>query len=257
MINFFKKKIHVWLAIRRGDIRNFAFSQDANVKIDINEKYRYDGALLKFFSENSGPLVHKWHHYIPIYSRYFSRFRSTKVRFLEIGVSKGGSLTMWRNYFGEDAIIFGIDIDPDCAQYDNISGSVRIGSQIDEKFLKSVIEEMGGVDIILDDGSHHMNHIPKTLNVLYPFLSENGIYMIEDLHTAYWPSFGGGYRSKKNFFNMTRGLIDDMHHWYHGKSIKFPKISKECTAIHIHDSIVVLEKNKVFAPVHSQKVSEN
>jgi hypothetical protein len=257
MINFFKKKIHARLSTRRKDIRNFAFTQDASVKIDINEKYRYDGDLLKIFSENSGPLVHKWHHYIPIYSRYFSRFRATKVRFLEIGVSKGGSLTMWRKYFGEDAIIFGIDIDPDCAQYDNISGNVRIGSQVDENFLKSVIEEMGGVDIILDDGSHHMNHIPKTLNVLYPFLSENGVYMIEDLHTAYWPRYGGGYHSKKNFFHMTRGLIDDMHHWYHGKNIKFPKISKECAAIHIHDSIVVLEKNKVFAPVHSQNPSEN
>ena len=180
MINSLRKKIRAWLAIRKGDIRNFAFSQDASVKKDINEKYRYDGDLLKIYSENTGPLVHKWHHYIPIYSRYFSRFRATKVRFLEIGVSKGGSLTMWRNYFGEDAIIFGIDIDPDCAQYDKISGNVRIGSQIDEDFLKSVIKEMGGVDIILDDGSHHMNHIPKTLNVLYPFLSENGVYMIED-----------------------------------------------------------------------------
>ena len=254
MINFLFKKIRAWLSVRNGDIRNFAFTHDVGVKIDINEKYRYDGDLLKIYSENTGPLVHKWHHYIPIYSRYFSRFRATKVRFLEIGVSKGGSLTMWRNYFGEDAIIFGIDINPDCAQYDNISGNVRIGSQIDEDFLKSVIKEMGGVDIILDDGTNHMNHIPKTLNVLYPFLSENGVYMIEDLHTAYWPRYGGGYHSKKNFFHMTRGLIDDMHHWYHDKSIKFPKISKECAAIHIHDSIVVLEKNKVFAPVHSQKV---
>ena len=257
MINSLRKKIRAWLAIRKGDIRNFAFSQDASVKKDINEKYGYDGDLLKIYSENIGPLVHKWHHYIPIYSRYFSRFRATKVRFLEIGVSKGGSLTMWRKYFGDDAIIFGIDIDPDCAKYDKISGNVRIGSQVDEDFLKSVIEEMGGVDIILDDGSHHMNHIPKTLNVLYPFLSENGIYMIEDLHTAYFPKFGGGYRSKQNFFHTVRGLIDDMHHWYHGKSIKFPTISKDCAAIHIHDSIVVLEKNKVFAPVHSQKVPEN
>jgi len=251
MINLLKK-IYFKNPYTRGSIKDFAFNQNESVKIDINEKYKYDGDLLKIFSENSGPLVHKWHHYIPIYSRYFSRFRATKVRFLEIGVSKGGSLTMWRKYLGEDAIIFGIDIDPDCAQYDNISGNVRIGSQIDEVFLKSVIEEMGGVDIILDDVSHHMNHIPKTLNFLYPLLSENGIYMIEDLHTAYWPIFKGGYRSKKNFFHMIRGLIDDMHHWYHGRSIKFPKISNECSAIHIHDSIVVLEKNKVFMPVHSK-----
>ena len=74
MINFLRKKIRAWLAIRKGDIRNFAFSQDASVKKDINEKYRYDGDLLKIYSENTDSLVHKWHHYIPICSRYFSRF---------------------------------------------------------------------------------------------------------------------------------------------------------------------------------------
>ena len=91
MINdkFFFKKIRAWLSVRNGDIRNFAFTHDVGVEIDINEKYRYDGDLLKIYSENTGPLVHKWHHYIPIYSRYFSRFRATKVRFLEIGVSGG------------------------------------------------------------------------------------------------------------------------------------------------------------------------
>ena len=139
MINLFKK-VYYKIPYTRGSIRDFAFNQNESVEIDIDEKYKYDGDLLKIFSENSGPVVHKWHHYIPIYSRYFSSFRATKVRFLEIGVSKGGSLTMWRKYLGEDAIIFGIDINPDCAQYDNISGSVRIGSQTDEEFLKSVVE---------------------------------------------------------------------------------------------------------------------
>ena len=50
MINFLRKKIRAWLAIRKGDIRNFAFSQDASVKKDINEKYRYDGDLLKILA---------------------------------------------------------------------------------------------------------------------------------------------------------------------------------------------------------------
>lgn len=252
MYNYIKNWNRVRRLKRGGNIEKFSFSGGKSVKEDIQKKYGYDGDLLEIYSSNSGPLVHKWHHYIPIYSRYFSRFRNTKVRFLEIGVSKGGSLTMWRKYFGEDAVIFGIDIDPNCAQYDGISGNVRIGSQVDKGFLRSVVEEMGGVDVILDDGSHHMDHVPETINFLYPLLSENGIYMIEDLHTAYWPKFGGGYKSKKNFFHMVRGLVDDMHHWYHCRHVNFPNISKECDSIHIHDSIVVLEKNKAFPPTHSQ-----
>lgn len=149
-------------------------------------------------------------------------------------------------------MIFGIDIDPDCEKYNGIAAQVRIGSQVDEAFLCSVIEEMGGVDIVLDDGSHRMEHISATLNLLFPKISDGGIYFIEDLHTAYWSSFGGGYRSDSNFFNELREVIDDMHNSYHQKGLKKSRISESCRAIHIHDSIVVIEKGRVYPPTHSQ-----
>jgi hypothetical protein len=133
-----------------------------------------------------------------------------------------------------------------------VSGQVRIGSQTDHVFLESVVKETGGVDVILDDGSHHMEHIPVTLKYLFPHLSYGGIYMIEDLHAAYWKEYGGGYQSKNNFFRFAMDLIDDMHHWYHGKKLKHVSISKDCSSMHIHDSLLVLEKNKVFKPVHSR-----
>jgi hypothetical protein len=131
---------------------------------------------------------------------------------------------------------------------------VRIGSQTDELFLESVVQEMGGIDIVLDDGSHHMDHLPATLQFLFPHLSYSGIYMIEDLHTAYWKRFGGGYRARNNFFGLIMDFVDDMHHWYHGRGLKHADISADCSGIHIHDSIVVLEKNKVYEPVYSQNV---
>jgi len=159
---------------------------------------------------------------------------------------------MWREYFGDDAIIFGIDINPECEKLNGLAGQVRIGSQADSEFLESVVKEMGGVDIILDDGSHHMDHIPLTLKYLFPHMNHGGIYMIEDLHAAYWKKFGGGYQSENNFFGRVTDLIDDMHHWYHSHKLKQATISKECSGIHIHDSIVVLEKNKVFQPAHSE-----
>lgn len=242
------------LLIRLGSNNNgrrFGFEGGLNVKQDIVAKYGFDGELLDLFVENRGPAVHKWHHYIPIYDRYFSRFRGKKVRFLELGVSDGGSLQMWRKYFGEDAVIFGVDIDPRCENVNGIAGQVRIGSQDDPAFLGTVIDEMGGVDVILDDGSHRMNHIRSSLEILFPKLVDGGIYMIEDLHTAYWRRFGGGYRSKANFFNFVSELVEDMHHWYHMHKIKHPDISNNCSSIHIHDSIVILEKAKVYAPTHS------
>lgn len=233
-------------------IGKFAFDQKLDIKADINQKYGFSGDILDLYLNNKNQVVHKWHHYIPIYDKYFARFRGRKIRFLEIGVSKGGSLQMWRKYFGDEAIIFGIDIDPNCAQFNGQAGQVRIGSQDDPIFLESVITEMGGVDLILDDGSHHMDQIEATLNYLFPKLSNGGAYMIEDLHTAYWKNFGGGYRSKSNFFSFIADLIDDIHHWYHLNKVKHPSISNSCASIHIHDSIVVIEKDHVFEPTHSQ-----
>ena len=76
--------------------------------------------------------------------------------------------------------------------------------------------------------------------------------MIEDLHSSYWKKYGGGYRSRKNFFNFIKDLTDDIHHWYHSKNIKYPMISKDCSGIFVHDSIVVLKKDKTYKPTHSK-----
>lgn len=133
-----------------------------------------------------------------------------------------------------------------------MAGQVRIGSQADAIFLQAVVKEMGGIDIVLDDGSHQMAHITDSLRVLFPQLNHGGIYLIEDLHTAYWRSFGGGYRTPHNFFHWLRRVVDDMHHWYHGEGLKESLVSQDCSAIHIHDSIVVLEKEKTYPPTHSQ-----
>lgn len=225
---------------------------DRDIRQDISQRYAFDGDLLNIFLEGTERTVHKWHHYLPIYDRYFGHWRGREVRFLEIGVAKGGSLDMWRKYFGPEAKIFGIDINDDCRKFDGVSGTIRIGSQADREFLQQVVEEMGGViDVVLDDGSHNMNDIKTTLEALFPRMSDNGVYMIEDLHASYWRSFGGGYFAKGNFFNHVRSLIDDLHRWYHAFPVKHPRVSDYCSAVHIHDSICVFERGSVERPTHS------
>ena len=232
-------------------LRKFKFRGES-VEDDIAEKYGFRGDLLRIFSENSEAQVHKWHHYIPIYDRYFSQFRARPIRFLEIGVSKGGSLRVWRNYFGENATIYGIDNDPACASHDGKFGQVRIGSQADPDFLREVVQEMGGIDIVLDDGSHMMSHIRTSLEALFPLLSEGGIYMMEDLHAAYLPKYEGGITSRMSIFNTLREIIDDLHQWYHDSGVTHEFADRLVSGIHIHDSIAVLEKGRAFPPVHSR-----
>jgi len=232
-------------------MKKYRFDPEADVAEDIRGKYGYGGDLLDIYAGTSGETVHKWHHYIPIYDRYFDRFRGTGVRFLEIGVKGGGSLQMWRRYLGDEAQIFGIDIDDKCAALDGKAGQVRIGSQADPEFLNRVVDEMGGLDVVLDDGSHRMAHVRRSIETLFPRLSEGGVYMVEDLHTAYWTKFGGGYRSKTNFFRFLRELTDDMHRWYHPKKMRHPGIGELVSGIWVHDSIAVVEKQPVHRSCHS------
>lgn len=210
----------------------------------------YGGDLAKIFFKNNGLVVHKWLHYLDIYDRHFSRFRGTSFKMLEIGVAKGGSLAMWREYFGPDAIIYGIDINSDCVTYVDPPNQVRIGSQDDPGFLRSVVAEMGGLDLVLDDGSHIGRHQKASFQTLFPLLGDGGVYAIEDLHTAYWPSYEGGYGCRDSGVELLKRCIDDMHHWYHRHP---PAVGgAEVGAVHFYDSIAILDKGKGIEPVNAE-----
>ncbi len=203
----------------------------------------------RIFWSNTGPIVHKWLHYLPIYERYLEKYRGTDVKMLEIGVYEGGSLHLWREYLGPRAIIYGIDIDPDCASVDGVDGQVRIGSQADPEFLVRVVKEMGGVDVVLDDGSHIGRHIRASLNTLFPLLAQNGLYMIEDVHTAYSRRYDGRF-SRHNFMRLLWQMTDDMHHWYHAGGQRIAATADHLLGLHIYDSLVVLEKGHKVPPAH-------
>ena len=225
-----------------------------NILDYFKNEYNYHGLLGKIYSESSGMEISKWAHYIPIYDELFSKYRNkTKLNFLEIGVCKGGSLNMWRKYFGPDATIYGIDIDEECIKFDNNDGQVRIGSQVDFNFLDDVFSEMGEIDIVLDDGSHQMKHVTETFNHLFPKINNDGLYVIEDLHTAFWKIYGGGYNSKSNFFSYMLSLTKDMHHWYHNKGAKKHNVASQIKSIQIFDSIVSVKKQSAKEPLLLRK----
>lgn len=193
--------------------------------------------LFKLFMSHEGRLIHKWDHYLDLYDRHFAAIQSPRM--LEIGVFKGGSLELWRKYFGANAVIFGVDIDPTCE-----GENVRIGSQDDPQFLLSVVQEMGGLDIVLDDGSHVGKHQEISFRTLFPLLRDGGIYAIEDLHTAYWPNYDGGHRRAGTGIELVKSLIDDMHHWWHSE----PALEIAIGGIHIYDSIAFIEKRAPEQP---------
>jgi cephalosporin hydroxylase len=206
--------------------------------------------LASLFYEHQGRVVRKWTHYLDLYDAHFRRFQGKPVKMLELGVSFGGSLELWRKFFGTEATIYGIDVDPECAQRVDPPNHVRIGSQADPAFLASVIDEMGEPDIILDDGSHIAEHQLASFRLLFPRLKAGGVYVIEDLHTAYWPGVHkGGHSRRGTAIDLTKTLIDDMHAWYHDAPTATPA-KTDVAGIHVHDSIVFIHKAPRARPAH-------
>jgi hypothetical protein len=211
------------------------------------------------FFAHDGRLIHKWTHYLDAYDHEFAPYRGgfpqadgtrRPLRFLEIGVSHGGSLQLWRRYFGPDAAIWGVDNNPECAAIDDPDLEVRIGSQADRGFLLGVVAAMGGVDIVLDDGSHRADDQRASFDILFPVLSDGGLYVVEDLHTSYSEPFGGGYERRGTFIEATKDLIDDMHDWYHDEPAKLlPGSQSGASQLSIYDSIVFIHKTPRRRPM--------
>ena len=87
---------------------------------------------------------------------------------------------------------------------------ILIGAQQDTDFLQRVIAQVGTPDIVVDDGSHMMSHMQATFNFLYPRMLKNGVYLVEDLHTAYWEEYEGGLRKPTSFIEICKSLIDEL-----------------------------------------------
>jgi len=216
-----------------------------------------------FFGSEDGPLIDKFVHYLAAYDAQLARFREgftladgtrRPLRLLEIGVAQGGSLQLWRKFFGSDAAIWGIDKNPACALAAGNHAEVRIGSQADPGFLRDVVAEMGGVDVVLDDGSHRASHQRASFKVLFPMLSDGGLYGVEDLHTSYWWSFEGGYRVPGTFVEVAKHLVDGMNGWYHRWPA--PRIDRaaktEIESITFYDSMVFVAKLLHPRPARTQ-----
>ena len=56
--------------------------------------------------------------YFNIYDELFKKYRNKKITFVEIGIFSGGSLFMWRDYFGKKARIIGIDLNPESKRFE-------------------------------------------------------------------------------------------------------------------------------------------
>ena len=160
------------------------------------------------------PGGHKWHHYFATYEEIFSQLGHRPLRMLEIGVYRGGSAKLWRQILPAGSVFVGIDIAPECKQFEDDAAGlhIRIGDQSDPTFLAQVVREFGPFDFILDDGSHYPAHMIASFRHLFlQGLKDPGIYLAEDCATNFWISHRDrGY----TFVDLCKDLVDYQHAAY-------------------------------------------
>ncbi|HUF74646.1 MAG TPA: class I SAM-dependent methyltransferase, partial [Longimicrobiales bacterium] len=182
-----------------------------------------ENPLREYFEHNPGRLMHKWLHYFDIYHRHFAVYRDRPVTVVEVGVYHGGSLQMWKHYFGAQARVIGVDIDPACKALEEDRIEIHIGDQGDGEFLARLCSEIGEFHVCIDDGGHLMRQQITTFEHMFPKLATGGTYLVEDLHTSYWPDWGGGYKRSaawlglgkpRTFIEYAKDFIDAINAWH-------------------------------------------
>jgi cephalosporin hydroxylase len=192
---------------------NFTENLKQNGEIKLNSK-----TLKNLYAEHTtGKVSTKWDSYFDIYEENLS-YRRDKVKgMLEIGIQNGGSLDIWVEYFDKIEIIIGNDINENCAKlkYEDPRVNVIIGNACDLTTFNAIKGKLNSnLDLIIDDGSHTSNDTITNFINYYPLLNAGGIYIIEDMHCAYWPEYGGGFyneRSASSFFKKISDVINIEH----------------------------------------------
>ena len=178
----------------------------------------------------------KWKKYFEVYDEFFKSFKNKKITFVEIGIHNGGSLEIWKKYFGDKCRIIGIDINPQCKIFEKDGYVIFIGNQSDPKFWDDFFKEIGTVDIILDDGGHtNLDQIITTVNVIDK-INDNGLLIIEDTQTSYLKEYNSNIRF--SFINFTKKLIDKINL---NNDCQFKKL---IYSIHYFNKMVIFRINR-------------
>ena len=207
----------------------------SNESLDLNLNSR----LFKIYKNLKYESL-KCNTYFQVYEELFSKYIGKEIIFVEIGVLHGGSLFMWKEYFGNKARIIGIDLHPKAKELEKYGFDIFIGSQSDINFWKDFYTKVGKIDILLDDGGHENNQQIITLNESIPNIKDGGLILTEDTHTSYFKKFGNP--SKYSFINYTKYLVDVVNSRFPSNEMKRNnEFRKRIFSVVFYESMVALK----------------
>ena len=196
----------------------------------------------------------KWgsHRYTPHYQRHLERWRNDSFTLLEIGIGGyarkgqgGNSLRMWKQFFPRAQII-GLDIQ-DKSFVDETRIKTYRGSQTDEGLLRRIVEDAGSVRVVIDDGSHRPEHIRETFRIMFPLIESEGMYIIEDTQTSYWPEWGGSedLQDRSSSMALVKDLVDGLNYEEYVDDDYQPSYTDlHVTAVHAYHNLVFVQKGR-------------
>jgi hypothetical protein len=237
---------HVWQALRDPQQSWTERQERKSLGHKPLHKMTLDELAAHFKTDKWG---HHW--YTQHYARHFAHLRNEQFTLLEIGVGGysreqegGASLRMWKAFFPKAQII-GLDIEDKSFVDEKRIRTVK-GSQTDRKILKRIVDRAGGdLRVVIDDGSHRPAHIRATFNYLFPRIAENGIYVIEDTQTSYWPSWGGSedLSDPTTTMALVKDLVDGLHYQEFVDPDYVPTYTDEhLFGLHVYHNLVFLER---------------
>ncbi|MBU2844320.1 glycosyltransferase [Acidithiobacillus ferriphilus] len=178
-------------------------------------------SLVELYLTHSGKISDRWLSYLKKYDELLSDRRDKPIRLLEIGIQNGGSLEIWAKYFRYAEKIVGVDIDPLCANLKYIDDKIFVEtkdaySDDGQRDIKNISPYY---DLIIEDGSHCSGHIIDAFARYFPLLSEDGIFVAEDLHCSYWETYDGGLVYPNSSISFFKRLVDIINHEHWGISV--------------------------------------
>jgi lipopolysaccharide biosynthesis glycosyltransferase len=203
------KRMHKWHDLWWEENKPIKNSKESFIPVDIETSITIKNSVLdKIAIKHESDKSSRFHNYAVKYDKILSPYRDTFKSILEIGVSRGQSVSMWADYFSK-AIIHGADISKASQICEAYSDRIKFHllDQRNESQLKNM-KQFSPFDLIIDDGNHFWHEQILTFNTIFSFLKSGGIYIVEDTTTSYWKEYKNYTISPTEYFKT---LVDDIN----------------------------------------------
>ncbi len=154
------------------------------------------------------------HSYIDyFYEEEFSKYQDKPISLLEIGINNGSSFELWVNYFTKAKQFVGVDVREDFV-FPVFRFLKNVTYHFCDAYDKNFADTLPQFDIIIDDGSHYMDHQVQFIELYLDHLNSGGVMVIEDIDVGKYPTI------KDTLISMIKDNQEVSYEWLDLRHVK-------------------------------------